>query len=196
MQWIESFQQKFDVAPIAGMPRFTGGLVGYFGYETVHYIEPSLIAKKNANQTDPLETPDILLLVSKEVVVFDNLTGKLNIVVHANAEDIDDAQERLSEIEAMLRAPLDVPRSEKSQLLEERDFVSGFGQNSYMAGVDRIRDYIKAGDCMQVVLSQRLSISYSASSLDLYRALRTLNPSPYMYFLAVSYTHLTLPTKA
>ena len=183
LQWIESFQQKFDVAPIAGMPRFTGGLVGYFGYETVHYIEPSLIAKKNANQTDPLETPDILLLVSKEVVVFDNLTGKLNIVVHANAEDIDDAQVRLSDIEAMLRAPLDVPRSEKSQLLEEGDFVSGFGQNSYMAGVDRIRDYIKAGDCMQVVLSQRLSISYSASALDLYRALRTLNPSPYMYFL-------------
>ncbi len=183
LQWIESFQQKFEVAPLAGLPRFTGGLVGYFGYETVRYIEPSLIAHKNATQTDPLQTPDILLLVSREVIVFDNLTGKLIIVVHADGENIDAAESRLLEIEALLRAPLDVPRSKQSQVLDETDFVSGFGQNSFMAGVDRIRDYIKAGDCMQVVLSQRLSTKYSASALDLYRALRTLNPSPYMYFL-------------
>jgi len=183
LQWIENFQQKFEVAPVAGLPRFTGGLVGYFGYETVRYIEPALNARRNTAKTDRLQTPDILLLVSKEVVVFDNLTSKLIIVVHTEGEENEDAEARLLEIEATLRAPRDVQRSKQSQSLDESEFISGFGQNSFMAGVDRIRDYIKAGDCMQVVLSQRLTARYSASALDLYRALRTLNPSPYMYFL-------------
>jgi anthranilate synthase component 1 len=183
LQWIESFQQQFDVAALDGLPRFTGGLVGYFGYETVRYIEPSLAAVNNPSKVDPLGTPDILLLVSKEVVVFDNLTGKLIIVVHADAADVEQAEARVLDIEAALRAPLQAPDSSVATQLNEADFVSGFGQNSFMHGVDQIRDYIKAGDCMQVVLSQRLSAPYKASALDLYRALRTLNPSPYMYFL-------------
>jgi anthranilate synthase component 1 len=183
LAWIEAFQQQFEVAPLAGLPRFTGGLVGYFGYETVRYIEPSLNRHSNTAKTDLLQTPDILLLVSKEVVVFDNLTGKLIIVVHVEEQDVDSAEARLLEIEAMLRSPLSIPESQSAASLDDSDFVSSFGQNSFMAGVDQIRDYIKAGDCMQVVLSQRLSATYHASALDLYRALRTLNPSPYMYFL-------------
>lgn len=182
LQWIEDFQSRFEVAEVAGQPRFVGGLVGYFGYDTIRYIEPKLA---NTNLTDPLETPDICLMVSSEVVVFDNLSGKLIIVVHVKPEDRAQGEARLIEIEKLLRAPLPALPKHKSVALDESEFVSQFGQNSYMAGVDRIRDYIKAGDCMQVVLSQRMSVKYSATALDLYRALRMLNPSPYMYYLDV-----------
>lgn len=182
LQWIEDFQARFEVAEVAGQPRFVGGLVGYFGYDTIRYIEPKLA---NTDLTDPLDTPDICLMVSSEVVVFDNLSGKLIIVVHVKPEDRARGEARLIEIEQLLRTPLPAMPKHTPVALDESEFVSQFGQNSFMAGVDRIRDYIIAGDCMQVVLSQRMSVKYSASALDLYRALRMLNPSPYMYYLDV-----------
>lgn len=180
LQWIEDFQSRFQVAEIAGQPRFVGGLVGYFGYDTIRYIEPKLA---DSDLVDPLDTPDIYLMVSSEVVVFDNLSGKLIIVVHVDPAESALGEKRLMEIEALLRAPRPPQPDHKSVALEESDFVSHFGQNSFMAGVERIRDYIKAGDCMQVVLAQRMSASFSAGALDLYRALRMLNPSPYMFYL-------------
>ncbi len=180
LQWIEQFQSRFDVAEVTGLPRFTGGLVGYFGYETIRYIEPSLVASE---QLDPLGTPDILLLISDEVVVFDNLSGKLIIVVHTDSESQAQSGARLDEIERQLRAPMPPLAVHQSRHLDDSSFVSMFGQNSFMAGVERIREYITAGDCMQVVLSQRLTTDFSAPAIDLYRALRMLNPSPYMYYL-------------
>lgn len=180
LQWIEDFQASFEVVEVAGQPRFVGGLVGYFGYETIRYIEPRLA---EGRLTDPLDTPDILLLVSEEVVVFDNLSGKLIIVVHTDPQNRQRGERRLAEIEEQLRAPLPVLPIQSPQVLEESDFVSHFGQNSFMAGVEKIRDYIAAGDCMQVVLSHRLTATYKAPALNLYRALRMLNPSPYMYYL-------------
>jgi len=180
LQWIEDFQACFEVVEVQGQPRFAGGLVGYFGYETIRYIEPKLSRDELA---DPLETPDIFLLVSEEVVVFDNLSGKLIIVVHIDPEDRVAGEQRLAEIEKQLRLPTPVLPVHSSCDLQESDFVSHFGQNSFMAGVEKIRDYITAGDCMQVVLSQRLTAPFHAPALDLYRALRTVNPSPYMYFL-------------
>jgi anthranilate synthase component 1 len=184
LAFIEQFQARYHMPEVDGMPRFTGGLVGYFGYDTIRYIEPKL---EHCPNPDPLDNPDILLMVSDEVVVFDNLSGKLYVVIHVNPA-IDDAynvaQARLDTIVGKLKqATPEYAHGEAGAKIEESHFVSGFTQDGFMQAVDRIKDYIVEGDTMQVVLSQRLSIPFSAAPLDLYRALRTLNPSPYMYFL-------------
>ena len=191
LAWIEAFQQRFRVPEMPGLPRFFGGLVGYFGYDTVGYIEPRLAGGRKHN---PLETPDILLTVSDEVVVFDNLTGKLLVVVHADASDpdgLDKAQQRLTDLVATLRTPADLYREHAAvREVSENDFVSGFSREDFETAVERIKDYILEGDVMQVVLSQRLSIPYAALPLDLYRALRCLNPSPYMFFMDLGEFHI------
>jgi len=183
LNWIENFQQNCRVATFDGLPKFTGGLVGYFGYDTIRYIEPKLA---NCPNPDQLGTPDILLMVSEEVVVFDNLNGRLHLIVHADPSQTDaleSSQKRLDQLEAQLRiaTPLGEPRPAVE--VNESDFVSGFTQQGFEEAVEKARQYIIDGDIMQVVLSQRLSIPFSAPSLDLYRALRGLNPSPYMYYL-------------
>ena len=181
---IERLHKTYKVAEIEGMPRFNGGLVGYFGYETIRYIEPRL---SNNGKEDPIGSPDVLLMVSDEVVVFDNLSGKLNIIVHADPENknaFQEAQQRLDElVETLATKQIEKSKTNDSRTVNEKDFISGFTQENYEAGVDKIKDYIVEGDCMQVVLSQRLSIPFESEPVDLYRALRCLNPSPYMYFL-------------
>ena len=181
---IERLQKNYTVPEIECMPRFNGGLVGYFGYETIRYIEPRL--NKN-DKEDPIGSPDILLMVSDEVVVFDNLGGKLYIIVHAdpvNDDAFNKAQQRLNELVEMLASKqIDKINSNGSRTVSEKDFVSGFTQSNYEAAVGKIKQYIVDGDAMQVVLSQRLSIPFEAEPINLYRALRCLNPSPYMYFL-------------
>jgi len=184
LAYVRNFKARYRLPEIDGLPRFTGGLVGYFGYETVKYIEPRL---RGSSKPDAIQSPDILLMVSDEVVVFDNLLGKLYVVIHVNPE-IEDAynkaNQRLDDLIAKLRGPL--PKKDTNYPLaqvQESDFLSGFDKDRYQAAVQKARTYIRDGDIMQVVLSQRLSIPYKAPSLDLYRALRTLNPSPYMYYL-------------
>jgi len=184
LAWIEAYQARYHVPELDGLPRFTGGLVGYFGYDTIRYIEPRLAKCPNP---DELGTPDILLMVSDEVVVFDNLGGKLSIIVHADPAQrgaLAQAEARLDELQGQLAR--EIPRKDiyaREPLMSESDFVSGFTQAGFEAAVDRAKAYIVAGDVMQVVLSQRLSVPYQAEPLDLYRVLRNLNPSPYMYFL-------------
>ncbi len=185
LQWISDYQQSYQVFENDELPRFTGGLVGYFGFETIEYIEQRL-AKKKTDKPDPLETPDILLMVSEEVVVFDNLSGKLYIIVHVdpNAVDaLDTGEQRLREIENRLHHRLPEKPGHNSRQIDEKDFVSGLTEEGFKAAVAKARQYIIDGDIMQVVLSQRLSIPFKAPPLDLYRALRSLNPSPYMYYL-------------
>ena len=180
---IEKFQQQYRVPRIEGLPRFTGGLVGYFGYDTIRYIEPRL---RTTNKEDQLGCPDILLLVSDRIVVFDNVSNKLMLIVHAQPECANayqNAQHELDKLEQILltklviNKPCNTPRT-----VNESDFISGFTQTKYEQMANRIKRYIIDGDVMQVVLSQRLSIPYHAPPLYLYRALRTLNPSPYMYY--------------
>jgi len=184
LQWIDELQQTYQVPEIDGLPRFTGGLVGYFGYDSVRYIEPKL---RDGVKEDPLQTPDILLMISDEVVVFDNLSGKLLMVVHVDTAQTDawqQGQSRIDELMKELCRPVKIPGALKeSRQVTEADFVSGFTRDGFEAAVDRIKEYIVEGDAMQVVLSQRLSIPFQAPPLDLYRALRSLNPSPYMYYL-------------
>ena len=184
LAWIETYQQQYHVPELDNLPRFTGGLVGYFGYDTIRYIEPRLATCPNP---DELNTPDILLMVSDEVVVFDNLGGKLYIIVHADPAQRDaltQAEARLDQLQAQLAC--EIPRMNiccDETSMSESDFVSGFTQQGFESAVERAKEYIVEGDVMQVVLSQRLSVPYHAEPLDLYRVLRSLNPSPYMYFL-------------
>ncbi len=183
LAWVETFQQRFSVAAHPDMPRFAGGLVGYFGYDTVRYIEPRLMPCPNP---DRMGTPDILLMVSEEVVVFDNLRGRIYIIVHLDpaAGDIPaTGQARVDALVAKMQHGAPRNADVGGRQVRETDFISGFTEDGFKQAVSRIKDYILEGDCMQVVLSQRLSIPFQARPLDLYRALRGLNPSPYMYFL-------------
>ncbi len=184
LAWIESLQQQFRVAPLTEEPlRFYGGLVGYFGYDTIRYIEPKLKASPNP---DPLQNPDILLLISEEVAIFDNLRGVIDLVVLADPAQPDSypaAVARLEQLQQQLQTTLPVTPPPASVTIGEADFISDFTEAGFKAAVSRARDYITDGDIMQVVLSQRLSIPFQAPPLDLYRALRKLNPSPYMFFL-------------
>ena len=190
LAWIEDFQARYRVAEVEGLPRFNGGLVGYFGYDTIRYIEPKL---SNCPNPDKLGTPDILLMVSDEVVVFDNLGGKLYLIVHVDAEQGDAfvfGQKRLDALEARLREATPHAELREGREVVEDDFISGFTEDGFKQAVEAAREYIVEGDVMQVVLSQRLSIPFSAPPLDLYRALRSLNPSPYMFYLNLHDFHI------
>lgn len=191
LKYIDDFRAQFKAPEIEGLPRFTGGLVGYFGYDTVRYIEPKLGECPNP---DPLGNPDILLMLSDEVVVFDNLSGKLFIIIYvdtANSNAYELGKRRLRSLAAKFREPLKVAqRSGNHPDVSEADFVSGFTREGFMNAVRKSRQYITDGDIMQVVLSQRLSVPYYAEPLDLYRALRCLNPSPYMYYLDLGDFHI------
>ncbi|MGW8228307.1 MAG: anthranilate synthase component I [Gammaproteobacteria bacterium] len=183
LAWIEDFYGRYKVYEQDNLPRFTGGLVGYFGYDTVRYIEPRLGRCPN---TDPLQVPDILLMVSDEVIVFDNLAGKLYVVIYvdpANKDAFVSGQARLDEVIDKLRSATPRQAQARSLQVSEQDFISGFTQQGFEDAVKKAREYIVDGDVMQVVLSQRLSIPFHSRPLNLYRALRSLNPSPYMYYL-------------
>ncbi len=185
LAWIEDFQSRFRAPELPDLPRFNGGLVGYFGYDTVRYIEPRLAA---FDKPDTIGCPDILLMVSDEILVFDNLSGTLQLIVHVDPGEEDAyarGQARLDELEQQLRIAETGCETQigDAAVVEETDFVSGFTREGFEAAVDTIKDYIVEGDAMQVVLSQRMSIPFTAPPLDLYRALRNLNPSPYMYYL-------------
>ncbi len=184
LAWIDAFQRRFKVAAMpSDMPRFSGGLAGYFGYDTVRYIEPRLAQCPNP---DPLGTPDILLMVADEIVVFDNLSGRMMLITHLDptvGDTLAAGEARIGELIQRMRRDVPRPPHGPARAVSETDFVSGFTEAGFQAAVERIKDYILAGDCMQVVLSQRLSIPFQARPLDLYRALRGLNPSPYMHFM-------------
>jgi len=165
--------------------------VGYFGYETIRYIEPKLAGVEAENKPDPLQTPDILLMLSEEIVVFDTLNGILSFIILAKDGEYDSAQQRLDYLTTQLREPLTLYKPTKSpQTINEEDFVSGFTEEGFKAAVETAREYIEAGDIMQVVLSQRLSVPFKAPPLDLYRSLRSLNPSPYMHFMNLDTFHI------
>ncbi len=192
LEEIRRFRQQHRVPQIPGMPRFSGGLVGFFGYDTVRYIEPHLGA---CAVTDPIDAPDIVLMVSDEVVVFDNLSGRLYVIVHADTSYHDAWQrgaQRLQDLLAQLARDASSHEVDDSQddAGDESRFTSSFPREQFEAAVERCREYIYEGDVFQVVISQRMSLPFVAAPLDLYRALRTLNPSPYMYYLDLDDFHI------
>ena len=181
LAWIEDFQEQFKVPQLDSLPDFNGGLVGYFGYEIIRYIEPKL---KNIEKKDELNVPDILLMVSNDLLVVDNLTSKVHIITHVSPEDgsFDEGIAKLDLIESNIKKSFehDATQSEK---IKSQDFISSFGKNNFVHAVEKVQKYITAGDVMQVVPSQRLSCEFKSNPVELYRQLRILNPSPYMYYL-------------
>jgi anthranilate synthase component 1 len=187
LQFVQQYQARFKAAPQSGLPRFCGGLVGYFGYDTVRYIENRLA---NSRKPDPLNVPDILLVLSEELAIVDNLSGKLTLVVYADPGQKDAyraGRRRLAELLKKLRTPVTIPGDAP---MASEPAVSGFGEAAYLAAVERAKRYIFDGDIMQVVPSQRMSKRLNATPLALYRALRTINPSPYMFYFDFGEFHV------
>lgn len=189
-EFIEAYQQRFKVPELDELPRFNGGLVGYFAYDTVRFVERKVAA---STPPDNINTPDIILMLSEEVVVLDNLRGKLMLMVYQDPT-VDKAYEqalmRLDALAEKLDEQLHIESVASDRVVEESDFVSSFGQQAYESAVNKIKDYIVAGDVMQVVLSQRMSLPYSGEPINVYRALRQLNPSPYMVFMNMGDFHI------
>lgn len=179
LDFIGEYMARFKAPPVKGMPRFLGGLVGCFGYDTVRYVEKRLAGKENP---DAIGTPDIQLLLSEELAVVDNLSGKLTLVVYAEPGfpgAYQKARARLKELLAKLRTPVAIPAETPAA---SEPAVSSFGEEAFKAAVLKAKGYITEGDIMQVVLSQRMTKPFHASPLALYRTLRSLNPSPYMFY--------------
>ena len=179
LDFIAAYQQRFKVALRPGLPRFCGGLAGYFGYDTVRYIEKKL---EKTCPPDLIGLPDILLLQCEELAVIDNLSGKLYLIVYADpgqAEAYANAKKRLRDLKDALKYSVSAPVVKPTQgYPAERDFAKA----DYLAAVERAKELIAAGDFMQVQVGQCIKKRYTESPLSLYRALRSLNPSPYMYY--------------
>ena len=187
LDFVKSYQARFKVPPYEGLPRFTGGLAGYFGYETVRYIERRLA---NTVKPDAINVPDVLLMVSEELAVVDNLSGKLYFIVYADPSKqgaYENAHLRLCALVKELRKTVVIPESVGT---EKTEASSEFGEDNFKAAVQRAQQYILEGDIMQVVLSQRMSQPFSAPPLSLYRALRSVNPSPYMFYYDMGDHHV------
>jgi len=179
LDFIAAYRQRFQVALPAGLPRFCGGLAGYFGYDTVRHIEPRLAG---TCPPDTLGTPDILLMHSEELAVIDNLSGKLYLIVYADPAQPEahaQARRRLRALRERLRDPVAIPRIAPTAT---RETERAFAKEDFLAAVRRAKALIADGDCMQVEVGQRVSKPYTGAPLSLYRALRSLNPSPYMIY--------------
>ena len=188
LQFIEEFQAKFKAAPLNKALRFAGGLVGYFGYDTVRYIEPKL---RQTVATDKLGTPDILLMLSEEIAVVDNLSGKLSLIVYANPEKsgaYQSAEARLQFLLAQLKKPLSLPAKVPAKPYGVPQ--SEIGKEAFLNAVAKAKRYIIDGDIMQVQISQRIAQQFSAPPINLYRALRSINPSPYMFYFHLQDFHI------
>ena len=175
---VQRYFEQFKVAVRPGLPRFAGGLAGYFGYDTVRVIEKKLARPK----TDDIGVPDILLVLAEEVAVIDNLAGRIYLIVYADpgkSEAYAKARQRLRELKTRLARPIEPPHARASVRREE---YRELAKEDYLQAVGKAKEYIEAGDVMQVQLGQRIRKPYADAPLSLYRALRTLNPSPYMYF--------------
>ncbi|OUV99066.1 MAG: anthranilate synthase component I [Betaproteobacteria bacterium TMED156] len=186
LDYIKSFMKRFKVAPTGDdLPRFCGGLAGYFGYDTIRYIEPRL---KNTNfLSKPLtpNVPDILLMLTEELVVFDNVAGNITLIVYADPKEKDahkKATKKLDKLSLLLANPLVI---DQTYATESEDVVRHFPKSEFLNSVVKAKKYIADGEVMQVVIGQSLTKPFKGSSLSLYRALRSINPSPYMYYYNV-----------
>ena len=179
LEFIRLYQDRFKVAQRPGLPRFCGGLAGYFGYDAVRFIEKKL---EGGAPNDDLGLPDIQLLLTEEVAVIDNLAGKLYLISYADPaqpESYTKTRQRLRELRSRLSRTVQPPVTSASVRTE---IYREFDKPDYLNAVRRAKEYIAAGELMQVQVGQRLIKPFRDNPLSLYRALRSLNPSPYMYF--------------
>ena len=174
---------RFDVAGLDELPPFAGGAVGFFGFDLVRTVEPTL----GEPNPDTLGLPDMALMVCELMLAFDHQRHEVTVLAYAFCEDgdVDAAHARavaaIEEARAALGHP--VPRPQASTAREPEEFTSNLTREEFEANVARIVEYVHAGDAFQVVPSQRFSAPAAAEAFSIYRGLRTINPSPYMYFL-------------
>jgi len=182
LAFVASYLKRFNAAVVPHLPRFCGGVAGYFGYDCVRHIEPRLAHSKPAPSAELADIPDMLLLLTEELAVVDNLSGKISLIVYADPgvrNAYDDAAARLDELRRKLRAPVTIPFETGAAKTVAH---SEFGEHAFKDAVAKAKQYIAAGDVMQVVVSQRLQRDFASPPLSLYRALRSVNPSPYMFY--------------
>lgn len=190
LAFIEDYQAQFALAELDHLPRFCGGLVGYFGFDTVRYVEPRLAASA---PPDPIGLPDIYLLQVDDFIVFDNLKGELVIVKTIDADDggaVEAGEAELDSLVTRLREPLPDLLAQPPRYAGPLEFSSEFGEAMFLQAVERIKRYIVDGDAMQVVLAQRLSVDLGIPPIQIYRALRHLNPSPYLFYFDFENFHV------
>ena len=173
---------RFNPVDVPGLPRFHGGLVGCVSYDMVREVEN--IPDRNP---DELKIPPMLFLFTETLLAFDHIKGRIMIISNAEAEKdmtkaYDKACERIDEIEAKLRKPLQL-KKESSGKEQRLEFTSNLTQKEFEAIVAKAKEYIRAGDIIQVVPSQRLRVDCRVDPFDVYRVLRSINPSPYMFYL-------------
>ena len=181
IEFVRGYMKRFRAAPLPGLPRFCGGLAGMFGYDVVRHIERRLEHTAKPPTPGLADVPDLLLVLTEELAVVDNLAGQISLIVYADPATPDayaSAVARLADLRRRLRVPVTIPYQTAGVRTEAQ---SEFGESSFKAAVARAKDYIAAGDIMQVVVSQRMSRPFAAPAISLYRALRSVNPSPYMF---------------
>jgi len=183
---------KYRMVPVAGLPKFCGGAVGYLAYEAVTRFE-----ELPSPESDPLNLPESVFMLVDTVLIFDHVTHKIKVLSHAHLDgDIEAAYKKAVDKIDMLVDRLNQPLKVSQQMnaysgpAGESSPTSNFSKEEYAANVTRIKDYITAGEAIQVVPSQRLSQPTSAAPFEIYRALRTINPSPYMFFLDFADFHI------
>jgi anthranilate synthase component 1 len=190
LAFIAQYLKRFRAAPVPNLPRFCGGLAGYFSYDTVRHIETRLARTAKPPTPALAAIPDMLLLLTESLAVVDNLSGKISLIVHADPGESGAyarARERLDGLRRKLRAPVALPLATGST---RTTMHSEFGAAGYQAAVARAKEYIAAGDIMQVVVSQRMVRPFPEPPIALYRALRSVNPSPYMFYYDLGEFHV------
>ncbi len=179
LEFVRNFMNRLKVASPKGMPRLTGGLVGYFGYDTVRFIETKKLGKKKEGG---LDVPDICLLLCEELIVIDNLKGRLYVILNVDPTvtgAYSTARHRMRQIKEALMRPVEAPYCGGGSLNEPERL---FAKEDYLKAVLRAKEYIAAGDVMQVQIGQRIERQFTENPLSFYRSLRTINPAPYMYY--------------
>ena len=191
LAFVEKYRKRFNAAPIEGALRFAGGLAGYFSYDTVRYIESKLEREEHNQKKDVIGVPDILLMLSDELAVVDNLSGKLHLIVYADPAQpnaYNNAQRRLTELRLGLRQHAPLPVYVPGAVLQKP--TSEIGKDAFLKAVAKCQQYIVDGEIMQVQISQRISQPFDAPPVNLYRALRSINPSPYMFYFDMGDFHI------
>ena len=182
---IEKITSKDQSPDLDNLPRFYGGYVGFFAYESAQYAEKKIssLPAKDSKFSDHM--PDVLLVKAEQLIIFDNLKNSIKIIFNANLRNMSYsfAQARLDEIESTILNSSFEQIEEFNDITNTSEFDSNFSKEEYLQAVNKVKCYIEEGDVMQVVLAQDFSASFNKDPFELYKAIRKLNPSPYMYFL-------------
>lgn len=188
-EWIEKYYNRYKIPKLESQPPFIGGLVGFFGFDSIKYIEDKI---KPIKQTDQLNSPDISLIISKEVLVFDKINNCVYIIMYSenNIDSYNNTQLKLNKIQQTLKISQSVENSSSIKSNIENKISYNFKKNDFLDSVNKIKEYIKNGDVMQVVLSQKMSMLFNNKPINFYKELRKINPSPYMYYLNLNDCHI------